>query len=187
MGQDKALLPFLGQPLIQRMIDRVAPLADEIIVIANQKDAFRFLDLPVFSDIIPGVGALGGLHTALTVANFPLVSVVACDMPFVNPVLIQDMYKSLITEGTIDVIQPRSEHGREPFHSVYRKATCLPAVEASLKRGQRRMDSWLYEVTLKEVALEEVAGYKNGPLAFWNINTPKDFKEAEQIAKTLQK
>ncbi len=88
MGQDKALLPFLGKPLIQRVIERVASLADELLVTTNRPEAYQFLDLPLFPDVIPGRGALGGLYTALSAASQPLVAVVACDMPFASPALL---------------------------------------------------------------------------------------------------
>jgi molybdopterin-guanine dinucleotide biosynthesis protein A len=41
MGQDKALMPFLGRPLIQRVAERLAPIADELIVTTNRPDAYR--------------------------------------------------------------------------------------------------------------------------------------------------
>ncbi|MDD2695858.1 MAG: NTP transferase domain-containing protein, partial [Anaerolineales bacterium] len=61
MGTDKALVPFLGVPLIERVIARLAGLGDELVVTANQPEAYRYLNLPIFSDLLPGRGALGGL------------------------------------------------------------------------------------------------------------------------------
>ena len=81
MGQDKALMPFLGRPLIQRVTDRLAPIADEVIVTTNHPEDYRFLGLPLFPDLKPGRGALGGLYTALSSATCESVAVVACDMP----------------------------------------------------------------------------------------------------------
>ena len=88
MGQDKALLPFLGRPLVSRVIDRLASLADEVLVTTNQPEAYAFLGLPLLPDLKPGRGALGGLYTAVASAGSPLVAVVACDMPFVSPEVI---------------------------------------------------------------------------------------------------
>jgi molybdopterin-guanine dinucleotide biosynthesis protein A len=88
MGQDKALIPFLGQPLIQRVKERVAKIADEVLVTTNNPEAFGFLQVRLVKDVIPGMGALGGLYTALYAASHPLVAVVACDMPFVNPLIL---------------------------------------------------------------------------------------------------
>ncbi len=74
MGQDKALLPFLGQPLIVRVIERLKLLADEILVTTNHPQAYQFLGLPLYPDQQPGRGALGGLYTALNAASHPLGS-----------------------------------------------------------------------------------------------------------------
>src|SRR5512147_3255637 len=84
MGEDKALKTFLGRPLIQRVIDRLSPIADEIILTTNHPEEYTFLDLPLFSDLKPGRGALGGLYTAIASATNPFVAVVACDMPFAS-------------------------------------------------------------------------------------------------------
>ena len=43
MGEDKALKPFLGRPLIQRVIDRLTPIADELIVTTNRPAEYEFL------------------------------------------------------------------------------------------------------------------------------------------------
>ncbi len=88
MGQDKALLPFLGQPLIQRGITRLSHLADEVLVTTNHPENYSFVGLPLYPDIIPDRGALSGLYTALHAAHYDTVMVVACDMPFVSPALL---------------------------------------------------------------------------------------------------
>jgi molybdopterin-guanine dinucleotide biosynthesis protein A len=71
MGEDKALKPFLGRPLIQRVIERLALMADEVLVTTNRPEAFAFLNLPLFPDLKPG-RALGGLYTALASSNCEL-------------------------------------------------------------------------------------------------------------------
>ncbi|HEX9030179.1 MAG TPA: molybdenum cofactor guanylyltransferase, partial [Anaerolineales bacterium] len=120
MGQDKALLPFLGKPLITRILGRVRPIADELLVTTNRPENYSFLELPLFSDRLPGRGALGGLYTALSIANRPLVGVVACDMPFVSAALLAAA-RDLLADPTIDAVIPRTADGTEPFHAVYRR------------------------------------------------------------------
>ena len=71
MGEDKALKLFLGKPLIQRVIERLVPIADEMIVTTNRPDEYRFLNIPLVTDIKPARGALGGLYTAITSASHP--------------------------------------------------------------------------------------------------------------------
>src|SRR5689334_15225086 len=98
MGEDKALKTFLGRPLIQRVVERLVSIADEIIVTTNRPEVYTFLDLRLTSDLKPGRGALGGLYTAIASATHPMVAVVACDMPFASPTLIEAMSKLLVEE-----------------------------------------------------------------------------------------
>ena len=181
MGQDKALRPFLGRPLIERVVDRLRPIADELLVTTNRPEAYHFLGLPLFPDLRPGRGALGGLFTALSAASQPLVGVVACDMPFACAGLLQASAGLLIDEGA-DVAIARSEGGLEPLHAVYRRAACLPAIDAALQAGMWRAIDWLPDVKVRILGPDEV--HHNDPhgLAFRNVNTPAQFAQAEKLA-----
>lgn len=184
MGENKALLPFLGVPLIQRVIERVRPLAEELIITTNQPEQFEFLRLPAFPDIYPGRGALIGLHTALSAAQHPFVAVVACDMPFVNPQLLAYQLACLENEG-VDLVIPQTEQGYEPFHAVYRRNSCLSAVKNALDTGLKRMISWYPQVKVREIGTNVVKQFDPEGLAFLNVNTPEEFIAAEMIAQTI--
>src|SRR3990172_12233796 len=110
MGEDKALKPFLGRPLIQRVIDRLSPIADELIVTTNRPGDYTFLNLRLVSDLKPGRGSLGGLYTAIASATHPIVAVVACDMPFASPTLLETAIR-LPVEEEADVVIAKSEEG----------------------------------------------------------------------------
>jgi len=182
MGRDKALMPFLGRPLIQRVVDRLSPIADEIIVTTNNPDDYRFLGLPLFPDLKPGRGALGGLYTALSSATCEAVAVVACDMPFASPKLIEAASKLLLKEEA-DVVIPDSGGGLEPLHAVYRRETCIPAIEAAIEADLWKLISWFPQVRVRVLQPDEVKTYDPSGLAFWNLNTPEEFAEAERRAK----
>lgn len=190
MGEDKALKPFLGRPLIQRVIERLSPLTDEVIVTTNRPADYEFLGastgsarrLRLFPDLIPGRGALGGLYTAIASAAHPLVAVVACDMPFASPRLIEAMTR-LLVQKEADVVIPKSEEGYEPFHAVYRRATCLPAIEAAIDSDQWKVIAWFPQVRVHEMSTEETKPFDPAGLAFWNVNTPEEFAEAERLAR----
>ena len=181
MGEDKALKTFLGRPLIQRVIERLSPLADEVIVTTNRSEDYLFLDLPLFSDLKPGRGALGGLYTAIAAASQPVVAVVACDMPFASPTFFEQAAKLLMDEE-VDVVIAKSEEGYEPLHAVYRRETCLPAIEAAIEADQWKVIAWFPQVKVRVLTPEEVKRYDPSGLAFWNVNTPEEFDKAEKIA-----
>jgi len=185
MGQDKALLPFLGQPLIVRVIERLKPLANEILITTNHPVAFQFLGLPLYPDEQPGRGALGGLYTALNAASHPLVAVIACDMPFANVRLLSALRDALSTTQA-DLAIPVSAGGPEPFHAVYRRFTCLPAILQAMQTGKWRVDSWFSQVQLFTMQPEEILQYDPDGLCFWNVNTPEELKAAQQVAERLK-
>jgi molybdopterin-guanine dinucleotide biosynthesis protein A len=182
MGQDKGLVPFLGRPLIQRVIERLAPAADEIIVTTNKPEDYGFLGLPLFADLIPGRGALGGLYTALASAKQPLVAVVACDMPFACLDLLTAQRDVLLAEG-VDIAIPHLGGGLEPFHAVYRQETCLPHVKDAIEADKWRVDAWFAQVKVRLFREDELRKYDAGLRCFQNVNTPEELAAAEHWAK----
>ncbi len=181
MGENKALKPFLGRPIIQRVVDRLAPIADELLVTTNQPADLAFLQLPLIPDLKPGRGALGGLYTALASARKEVVAVVACDMPFASAPLITASTRILDQEAA-DVVIARTPEGFEPMHAVYRRLTCLPAIEAAIQADQWRVISWFPTVKVRTLTEEELARYDPDRTAFLNLNTPEEFSEAERRA-----
>ena len=181
MGEDKALKPFLGRPLIQRVIDRLSPIADEVIVTTNRPEAYSFLTYRLFTDLKPGRGALGGLYTAIASASHPIVAVVACDMPFASASLIETASR-LLGEEDADVVIPKSEEGYEPLHAVYRRETCMPAIESAIAADQWKVIAWFPKVNVRVLTPEELKQSDPAGLAFWNVNTPEEFAKAEQLA-----
>jgi molybdopterin-guanine dinucleotide biosynthesis protein A len=182
MGADKALLPFLGQPLILRPLNRLAGIADEALVTSNHPERYRFLSLTPIPDLYPGTGALGGLFTALYAARYPYVAVVACDMPFASPDLFT-FELALLHETGVDAVVPRSAGGTEPFHAIYRRKSCLPHVQSALESGKRRVDAWFPQVKIRYLEPAEMLPYDPEGLAFLNINTPEELQEAERVAR----
>ena len=185
MGEDKALKPFLGRPLIQHVIERLAPLAslaDEILVTTNRPEDYAFLGLRLVSDLAPGRGALGGLYTAIASATLPIVAVAACDMPFANATLLETATRLLVQEEA-DVVIPKTDEGYEPFHAVYRRATCVPAIKSAIDSDKWKVIAWFPSVKVRELTRAEVAEADPAGRAFWNVNTPEEFAEAERLAR----
>jgi molybdopterin-guanine dinucleotide biosynthesis protein A len=181
MGENKALKRFLDRPLIERVIERLRPIADELLVTTNEPDAFSYLSIPLFPDIKPGRGALGGLHTALASAHYPQVAVIACDMPFASAPLVVAA-TSLLEQESADVVIAQTAEGFEPLHAVYRRDACRPAVESALEADQWRVIAWFPKVKVRKLTDEELNRYDPDHLAFWNLNTPEDFAAAERRA-----
>jgi molybdopterin-guanine dinucleotide biosynthesis protein A len=182
MGEDKALKPFLGRPLIQRVVDRLTPIADELIVTTNRPAEYEFLNLRLVADLKPGRGALGGLYTAIASATSPLVAVAACDMPFASQIFFEGA-RRLMVEEEADVVIAKTEEGYEPLHALYRRETCLPAIESAINADQWKVISWFPKVKVRTLTSDEVRSFDPSGLCFWNLNTPEEFIEAEKRAQ----
>lgn len=180
MGTNKALLPFRGMVLVERVYRRLAGLADEVLITANSPEGLAYLGLPLIPDLIPDRGALGGLYTALHAAANPYVFVVACDMPFINPRVVSAQVELIEREG-VDVVIPSSGEGLEPLHAVYRREPCLAACRRAVEAGSQRLISWFGDVNVRTMRLEEVAAIDPGLRTFVNINTPEELRQAEQL------
>jgi molybdenum cofactor guanylyltransferase len=182
MGQDKALVPLGGIPLIEHILERVDGLADEILITTNHPHSLEYLGLRMVADPIPGAGALDGLHTALSSANGDFILVLACDMPFVQRRLIEAMLE-LTAFG--DVIIPMIESFYEPLHAVYSK-NCLPAVGKALANGEKRMISFFPEVSVHPIDRDLLSQLDPRGISTFNVNTPKELQTAEMILEDLR-
>lgn len=176
MGRNKALLPVAGRPLIAHIIERLRPIANEVLIIARDPTLYRFLNLPVVTDRYTGIGPLAGLHAALSAARGDLVALVACDMPFVRA----DVFAYLIRlTYDVDVVMPRLGGREEPLHAVYRRQTCLPAVEAAIAEGKRRLIAFLPRVRVRYVDDHALRAVDSTLQSFVNVNTPEEWEEAK--------
>ena len=181
MGQDKAIMPFRGDALVRRVLDRLTGLAAEVIIIAPESQETLSLNIRIAPDLLPGRGSLGGLYTALFTASHPAVAAVACDMPFVNADLLAHQ-RDLLFSDNVDVVVPSSEKGLEPLHAIYRRETCLPVVREALEAGEQRLISWFPRVRVRILTPEEMKPFDRRGLMFLNINTPDELAQAERLA-----
>ena len=184
MGKDKALLPFLGIPLIKRLRDRFSDMGDELLVITNDFSGYQDLAVPLYKDIIPDRGALGGLYTALSISKNPLVGLIAADLPFASPALLAHLIKIILTSGAEAAI-PSTERGLEPLHAVYRRDTSLPLVKEAIDQNLWRMNSWFDQAEILILTPEETRRVSSSKHTFLNLNTPEDLQKAEKLALNL--
>ncbi len=82
------------------------------------------------------------------------------------------------------MVIPWSPQGLEPLHAIYRRATCLAAIETALRADQRRLTSWFSAVKVREMTVDEVAQVDPQFHSFINVNTPQEFQDAESAGKT---
>lgn len=179
LGTNKAFVKVGGKPIIERIIERVQGLGDEIVIIANAPDQYRHLGLPIRSDLIPGKASLGGLYTAVASTQGDHTLVLSCDHPFLNTDLLR--YLIDLREG-YDVVVPLNAEGYpQSLHAVYSKA-CLEPIHKRLEANQLKIISFFPDVRVREVTLSEVEQFDPQHLSLVNVNRPDDLAQAQRLA-----
>jgi molybdopterin-guanine dinucleotide biosynthesis protein A len=169
-----------------RIIDRVAralrTVTPELVLVSNAPDAAEWLGgVPVVRDVRPERGALVGIHAALTYARSPVV-VVAWDMPFVTPELLQ-MISAAAASGPHAVIC-EGVKGWEPCCAWY-APDALPFIDAMLDAGERRLGALPDRLPrVERLTHVDVDGTGDPTRLFFNVNTEADLAAAETMAAT---
>lgn len=182
MGQNKALMRLGDEPLIAHVIRQMELVTDELLLITNEPDLYTILKLPMYADILPDMGALGGLHAGLTYAANRTVICVGCDMPLLQPNLLSHLTTLL---GDYDAVVPcvqaadRSTPVLQTLSAVYSKR-CLSIIDGMLAVGELRVHALYDRIDARIVQPHEWRAFDPQGLSFFNINTPEDFEEANR-------
>jgi molybdopterin-guanine dinucleotide biosynthesis protein A len=165
IGQDKAMLPFAGKPMIAHIVDQLKRLFNEVVVSANRPEAYRFLKLEIIPDLEPGQGPLMGIASSLRRMRHDLNFVVACDVPRID---LGYVCRLVALADGYDLVLPTIEDSRyEPLFALYRKSIIAPAGRI-LENGGRSILSLLDRVKVRLVRIPDASWYRN-------INTEADY------------
>lgn len=170
MGENKAFIQIEGVPIIKRIYDLFNELFQEVIIVTNQKDLFSDFGSKIYSDLIPGKGALGGLYTGIFFSSFHHSFCVACDMPFIKKSLVQYLIENRDDE---DVIVPRTKDGFQPLHAIYSK-NCVDPIRRIIGEGKSKIIDIYHQVNVKIVEEKDFLSLDPGRESFINVNTPEE-------------
>jgi molybdopterin-guanine dinucleotide biosynthesis protein A len=180
-GAPKGLELVGGERILDRLIQALRTATGEPpLLIANAPEAGEWHpDLEVVGDAIRNCGSLGGLYTALTVVDGPVI-VAAWDMPFVPIEVVEALIERF--DGH-DVCIPESDeqnHRLEPLCAVY-GPKCVDPVRKQIVDEDLRMTRFLKSVDLITLPFEEVSKYGDPATIFFNVNTPDDLTKAQEL------
>lgn len=167
-GVDKGLHPFEGRPLVEHVLERLAPQVDCIIISANRNlDKYRAYGHPVVTDEL-GAGPLAGLHAGLAAATTDLVASTPCDSPLLPYSLVSRLL-SCLRESNVDMAVATLGGRLQPVFSLQRRSV-LASLAATLGRGELRATDWFHDAA--QVPFDDLAA------ALANLNSPDDFVRA---------
>lgn len=139
--QEKAIAELEGESLVRRVTERVADAVDEVIVNCRRDQrgaidtALSGLEYRMAVDPVSGRGPVAGVRTGCRLARGTWTFVTACDMPFLQPEVVDKLFEAADTEGVI----PRVDGHRQPLAGVYRTDRSVEAADATLRTGSRSM------------------------------------------------
>jgi molybdopterin-guanine dinucleotide biosynthesis protein A len=182
-GGDKPMRIIAGRTILERVIARLAPQCDGLILNANGDPArFAAFGLPVVPDSVADFpGPLAGILAALdwAAANRPDVTWVlsaAADCPFLPRDLVVRLHRRLVEENA-ELAVAASGGQSHPVVGLWSVALREELRHALTVEDIRKIDRWTARYPLATVA------WPSEPLdPFFNANTVEDIAEAERLA-----
>ena len=195
---DKAVAPLAGTPMTRRVADRLEPVVDELVVNCrpDQREAIDEALAgyePQYSfalDQEEDQGPMAGIRDGLRGAAGEHAVVVACDMPFVDPAVVNYLFDRCsgavsppagnedVGEPPYDAAVPKLSDGwYQTTQAVYRPGPMADACDAALERGDRKILAPLEALDWAVVGDDELPGEGT---TFDNVNTQDELEAAEQ-------
>jgi molybdopterin-guanine dinucleotide biosynthesis protein A len=170
--QCKTGLTYQGKSFIEIMLEKIEGF-DEKMIVAKSIDQFSFDSVKVVTDVMPNMGPLCGLYTALISIRNDRMLVLPVDTIFINKDLIA--YLIEISDG-YDAVVPKEGNYYQPLCGVYSKS-CIPLIEESLRNGITKPIDLYKKWNMRYVSREEVERFGSYEAIFKNINTTREYKE----------
>ena len=183
-GGDKALRLLGGIPLLERVIERLRPQVDALVLNANG-DPTRFANfaLPVAADTVPGfVGPLAGVLAGLDWAashrpDCPYVVSVATDAPFLPIDLVARLAEALDEAGA-DLACAASGGRSHPVFGLWPVRLRDDLRRAVVDQAIHKVDLWTarHQLTTVSFPMQPVD-------PFFNANRPEDLEAAAALLR----
>ncbi len=171
-GADKGLLDVDGQPLVQRVAQRLAPQVDTLLLSANRNlDRYRALGFdPLPDGPYQDAGPLAGLRAGLLACATPWLLAAPCDMPY----LPTDLCARLLQAAPTDDARARVPFDGERHHyaCLLLPRSALATVIACLDSERRSLRALLQATGW--LGVDFAASEPDARHAFRNLNTPTD-------------
>ena len=182
-GGDKPMRQIAGRTILDRVIARLAPQCDGLILNANgEPSRFAAFGLPVIADGVADFpGPLAGILAALDWAavNRPEVSLVlsaAADCPFLPRDLVARLHQALLSENA-QLAVAASDGQSHPVVGLWSIALREQLRHALVVEDIRKIDRWTARYRLATVT------WPVTPVdPFFNANTVDDIAEADRLA-----
>jgi molybdopterin-guanine dinucleotide biosynthesis protein A len=178
MGADKAFVTLDGRTLLTRALELARSVTPDVRIVGDPAKFAPFA--PVVEDVFRDCGPLAGIHAALRASQTGLNLILAVDVPFVSPALLQYLLKRALNNASAAVTVAQAGGGWQPLCAVYRREFA-EAAETALQVGRYKIDAIFEATRTQTITEEELEGAGFPPKMFRNLNTPEELSEASEI------
>lgn len=169
-GTDKAFAQVAGKPMIQQVIDGLQNAGFEVSL-SGPKAKLSKLGLPVREDTVSGAGPLNAIEELLRAMGQARVLFASCDMPFVTPPLLKELWSC--GENAPLVLFER-DGSPNPFPGIYSESL-LPLFGMLREKRETSMKALIAQTSGLLMIPESRWGILDpGRRNLRNINTPED-------------
>jgi molybdopterin-guanine dinucleotide biosynthesis protein A len=173
LGFPKHQLTVNGERVLDGLCRRLGSLFVETLVVGHDIDGLPN-GVRVAEDRFVVRSPLVGIHAGLSASRTDLTFVVACDMPYVEPSLIDYL---LSHAAGVDVVVPVARGYYEPLCAAYRR-TCLGPIEGLIGRGVLKVSELYRLVRMHEASEGQVRQCDPELRSLVNLNAPEGIKSA---------
>ncbi len=179
MGEDKRYLAVGEQTLLERGLEVLQSIFQEVLVVIAQDSPPLRIDARVVRDLVPDCGSLGGLYSGLMQATTPYIFVAACDMPFLNQAVIAQFTSR---RATADIVIAKLDGRLHPMHALFSKR-CVPALEQMIRARQLKIQEIVSQSSLRvgHVTEADLRTIDPSGHSFYNVNTMADLEAARSL------
>jgi molybdopterin-guanine dinucleotide biosynthesis protein A len=181
-GYNKAFLDVGGNTILDRLLTRLTPYFEEVLLVTRHPDVYSNTPVRVVADIHPARSSLTGIHAGLTHIRAEFAFVVPCDTPFLMPAVIELLMDNL--ESDCDVVVPHVEGHYEPLCAIYSKR-CLPLIAAQLNQGDFTIYNFFDRVNVKRLPREQIKQADPELISFFNVNTPAAHAKCRELVQKM--
>jgi molybdopterin-guanine dinucleotide biosynthesis protein A len=169
----KGFLTINGLRIIDGNLERLRAVFDRVMISTNEPERYFSLCVSLVGDVISDRGPMTGIFSTLIGRDCTEVFVTACDMPFINVILVKRMVDSWDNKKW-DAVVPIFEAKPQPLLGIYSRKIAKK-MEKSIQRGKRSLRDFLQEINVRYISEEEVRSIDREGRSFVNINTLEDF------------
>jgi len=169
----KGFLKFNDKTIVESNIELLGGICDRVFISTNDPELYFSVGAFLVGDVTICRGPMNGIFSTLIGPEVSEVFVTACDMPFINGILVKYMIDGW--DARWDAMVPVFESRPQPLHGIYSKKL-VAKMEDSIVSGIIGLREFLKKVNVLYIGEEEVRGIDKEGRSFVNINTLEDFQ-----------